>query len=91
MAALSPQARLCADMKGKTMIYAVRKRNALHTLVEFPNEKAMADENVACAGLFTTYDRVRASYAHQWVRNGREHETGLYLDEGRVRYAKAGE
>lgn len=28
---------------------------------------------------------VSTEYAHRWIRNGDLHETGLWLDEGRIR------
>ena len=33
------------------------------------------------------YRRVDASYARQWVRDGYQHETTLWVDNGRVRKA----
>lgn len=34
-----------------------------------------------------SYERVSAAYAHRWVRDGRIHETLLWIDDGRVRRA----
>ena len=36
------------------------------------------------------YDRVSPEYARQWVKNGGHHETGLWVDNGKVRYARSG-
>jgi hypothetical protein len=33
---------------------------------------------------------VRADAARDWVRRGGEHETGLYVDDGVIRYARTG-
>lgn len=33
------------------------------------------------------YRRVDATYAHDWVKRGYIHETGLYTEDGRIRYA----
>lgn len=68
------------------MIYAIRKRSARHTLVECRSQSELEGLN---AYPLVSYTYVSPSYARQWVRNGREHETGLYIDEGEVRYAKA--
>lgn len=35
------------------------------------------------------YDRVSPEYAHRWVKNGGVHETGLWVDNGKVRYARS--
>ena len=31
---------------------------------------------------------VSGRYAHDWVRNGWRHSTPLYVDQGRIRYAR---
>lgn len=36
------------------------------------------------------YERVDGAYAHRWVRCGHIHETPLYIDQGRIRYAREG-
>jgi hypothetical protein len=35
------------------------------------------------------YDRVSPEYAHRWVKSGGHHETGLWVDNGKVRYARS--
>jgi hypothetical protein len=71
------------------MIYAVLRRNGRHTLAEFKSPKDLLETALANGKTIESYERVHPSYAHQWVRNGREHETGLYVDGGKVRYARA--
>jgi hypothetical protein len=66
------------------MIYAVRVHLSRgDTLVEFKSRKEMDSQNGG------QYRAVTADYAHTWVKRGGHHETGLYVDEGRVRYAPA--
>ncbi len=70
------------------MIYAVRcKPGSNHrTLVEFGNKKAYrAASKDEASGLCGT---VSTHFAHQWVKGGREHETGLFVEDGEVKYAE---
>lgn len=66
------------------MIYALRVHLSRgDTLVEFPSVKALEK---AQGG---QYRRVTAEYARRWVKQGLIHETGLWVDGDRVRYAPA--
>ena len=65
------------DEIGATMIYAIRKDGTIRTLVELTSRKDLDPRTVA----------VRAKYAHKWVRDGKLHETGLFIENGRVCYA----
>jgi hypothetical protein len=60
------------------MIYAIRQNGVLRTLIELPSDKHLKPDMQA----------VRPSTAHKWVLDGKEHETGLWVDDGKVRYAK---
>lgn len=63
------------------MIYATRRDGDHQTLIELPSEKYLK----------TNMRYVRSSIAHKWVKDGKPHETGLFVDdEGKVRYALAG-
>lgn len=66
------------------MIYAIRQRGRRQTLVEMTaTEWAKAvRENPDLK-----YDRVNTDAAHRWVIDGKEHETGLYIEDSKVRYA----
>jgi hypothetical protein len=35
-----------------------------------------------------TFTVVSGTQAHRWVRNGHPHSTPLYIDQGRIRYAR---
>lgn len=59
------------------MIYAIRQNGNMRTLVEIPSRKHLKPD----------MEHVRPSYAHKWVRDGKLHETGLFMHEGRIRYA----
>lgn len=65
-------------------VYALRVHASRgDCLVEFASTKEL---DKAQGG---QYRRVPASYAHQWVKQGGHHETGLWTDNGRIRYAAA--
>lgn len=64
------------------MIYAIRQAASRQTLVEMKSVKALDatdDGNI--------YTPVAAWWARDWVKGGGEHETGLYIEDGKVRYA----
>jgi hypothetical protein len=69
------------------MFYALRRlaESDRETLVEFSKQ---ADMQAAIAASRHVYSIVRAAVARNWVRQGKEHETGLYIDGTRIRYAK---
>lgn len=71
-----------------TRIYCIRSGRYSQQLVEFDTVKEMRDTAEAWAPDFT-FRRVPAATAHDWVRKGRTHMTGLWLDDGRIRYAPA--
>ncbi|WP_126904629.1 hypothetical protein [Rhizobium phaseoli] len=68
------------------MFYAIRRRagSDRQTLVEFAKK---ADMDATSVSKGNVYSIVPAKIAREWVRRGREHETGLYLDGGSIRYA----
>lgn len=77
------------------MIYAFRDSEFSRSLEEFPSQKAM-DAYVAAQAATDggvqvfSWRRVRPDVAHQWVRRGNLHNTGLWTDhDGKVRYARA--
>lgn len=67
------------------MIYAIREYpSGRKTLIEL-NKGDLG----RVWGMEGTY-RFTEEEAHEWVRNGREHETGLFInDDGNVEYAPA--
>jgi hypothetical protein len=76
------------------MIYAFDRRREM--LVEFKSEKAFnaanreipASEDEYGNG-YWLYKAIHRTTAHKWVRDGYQHETGLFVDyDGRIRYAK---
>jgi len=67
------------------MIYAVDDPRSM--LVEFKSMRALDIANSHQSTHMRRYRPVSAEYAHNWVKKGYTHETGLYLDGGRVRYA----
>lgn len=68
------------------MFYAFRRRagSDRQTLVEFVGKRALQD---ASASGENTFLIVRSVAARRWVKDGKEHETGLHIDEGKIRYA----
>ncbi len=60
------------------MIYAIRKQGRREMLIEarLATDLQFADRPVA------------ANVARKWVFDGKEHETGLWVDDGKVRYAE---
>lgn len=76
------------------MIYAFREGKHSRALVEFRSRKELDDTNAANAAQGGaeppfTYRPASREEAHRWVRQGNTHETGLWLDGGRIRYAPA--
>lgn len=68
------------------MIYAIRHRGRRDTLVEFESWSRFDLAN-DFPGMFT---EVSTAKAEKWVRDGKEHETGLFInDDGEVVYAEA--
>jgi hypothetical protein len=74
------------------MIYAIDQRRDM--LVEFKSEKALdaINEKVYDSEIddwYMLYKAIHRTTAHKWVRDGYNHETGLFIDyDGRIRYAK---
>lgn len=68
------------------MFCALRRRagSDRQTLVEFARK---TDMEVAGASGENVFSILRADAAREWVRRGKEHETGLYLDDALGRYA----
>jgi hypothetical protein len=67
------------------MFYALRETAYTTTLVEIASPKE--EQALRAAGY--ALRRVTKQEAHRYVRNDGHHETGLYVDDGKVRYAKA--
>jgi len=67
------------------MFYALRETAHTTTLVELASAKE--EQHLQAAGYYVR--RVTRDYAHRWVKQDGHHETGLYVDEGKVKYAKA--
>lgn len=66
------------------MIYAIRQTGRRQTLVEMTSTEWT---KAARANPDLKYSRVNTDTAHRWVKDGKEHETGLYVEDGRIRYA----
>lgn len=71
------------------MIYAIRMDivSKVKILIECKSMREMfhlQEENTDKA-----YWYFHPSRAHNWVKHGNPHETGLWIDNGKVRYAKA--
>lgn len=63
------------------MIYAIRTTGRRETLVELEKEEELSS-------LGDSHRRVSRSAAARWVTDGKEHETGLFVDDdGMVVYA----
>lgn len=70
------------ERKQSSPTYAIRTSGMRETLVELDDERMLSAVPPALR-------RVPTYVAHQWVRNGREHETGLFInDDGNVAYAE---
>lgn len=76
------------------MIYAIRDNNAGRVLVEFASMKQLEAKQAESFArqkppFKTTYRPVRSWEAREWVKAGGIHETGLFVEDGKVRYAEA--
>lgn len=74
------------------MKFAIRRQGRRETMIEFEDYKALLDANERIQDdggepLAILFE----DDAHRWVRDGKEHETGLWLDGNVVRYAEAEE
>ncbi|PKA44036.1 hypothetical protein CWR43_06945 [Rhizobium sullae] len=71
---------------GGNRMYALRRcaGSNRQTLVEFAKK---TDMEVAGASGEQVFSIVRADAAREWVRRGKEHETGLLINDGKIRYA----
>lgn len=67
------------------MFYAMRETAHTTTLVELASPKE--ERELQAKGYYVR--RVTKEYAHKWVREDGHHETGLYVDDGKVKYARA--
>lgn len=69
------------------MIYALRRNRETdrRTLVELSGKNKLNTVGGAEPGF--SYSAVTPRFAHDRVRRGHEHETGLFVDDGRIRYA----
>lgn len=72
------------------MIYAVRGRGSRKTLIEFKSKQAFDAFVYAAFQSSETYEPVPSEVARKWVLDGKEHETGLWVEDGKVRYAPRG-
>jgi hypothetical protein len=67
------------------MIFAIRKSGRHQTLVEFPNWDAFT---AAWKDPTTGIGRqISRESTVQWVKNGREHEAGMYWVDDEIAYA----
>lgn len=66
------------------MIYAIRQTGRRQTLVEMTSPEWT---KAARANPDLKHARINRAAAERWVREGKEHETGLYIEDGKVRYA----
>ncbi|MDR7143885.1 hypothetical protein [Rhizobium sp. BE258] len=71
------------------MFYALRRGagSDRHTLVEFVGKRAFQNASASGENKFSI---VRSDAARISIKLRKEHETGLFIDEGRVRYAPSG-
>jgi len=73
-------------------VYAIDQKRDM--LVEFKSEKALEKAQYtvpmtsADEGGYKRFKPLHYTAAHNWVKRGYIHETGLYIDDGRIRYAK---
>jgi hypothetical protein len=73
------------------MIYAIRYMNGRHTLMEFDSQAAVSRYTaVVPTATGVVMRHVDTATARKWVIDGKEHETGLFInDDGSVEYAPA--
>ena len=73
------------------MIYAIRQwLNGRQTLVEFESLSELRVQNHRSENGLTeaSFKQVSRTHAARWVTDGKEHETGLFIDDdGMVVYA----
>lgn len=79
-----------ADFRVETevaMIYAIRQFESRKTLVEYGTRDDLINAAYAAQTSGVSYQPIDEGTAERWVRDGKEHETGLYIEDGKVRYA----
>ncbi|MCO5730116.1 hypothetical protein [Rhizobium sp. SSA_523] len=75
-------------------MYVFRTRGAQTTLIEMTHREYLAAlehefKTVSAPEPKTRHKRTTAEEARRYVKDGGHHETGLWVDDGKVRYAKA--
>jgi hypothetical protein len=74
--------------KGDPMIYAIRSiGGGRQTLVEYASKKWLG----LAAEFGFTVRQVDSATARKWVKDGKEHETGLFIEDGKVRWCEPGD
>ena len=58
---------------GSTMVHELDKKGLVLAKKAYPNHR---------------FEVVTGIYAHRWVKKGYPHSTPLYIDQGRIRYAR---
>lgn len=71
------------------MIYAFIESANNRELVEFDSARQLAEYNSINEGSGIVARACGADVARNWVRKGWKHSTGLWLDNGKLRYAAA--
>jgi hypothetical protein len=59
--------------RGTAMLHELDKKTLGYAKRAYPNH---------------AFEVISGKRAHQWVRHGHPHSTPLYLDQGRIRYAR---
>lgn len=67
------------------MIFAIRRSGHHQTLVEFPDRSSF--EAVRIDKISGIDRQVSTEVAFRWVKDGREHETGLYWMDDEIAYS----
>ena len=75
-------------------MYVFRTRGTHTTLIEMSQSEYLAAleaefKTVSAPEPRTRHKRTTSEEARRYVKDGGHHETGLWVDEGKVRYAKA--
>jgi hypothetical protein len=82
----APPRRYCYAIQQRVYLDKGEPRYTSGMLHEFTRAE-WAEIQARQGPMLDHYDRVGGQEAHDWVRRDRPHSTGLYIDDGRIRYA----
>lgn len=83
-----PADRHCYAVQTRRYVYKEEVVYSSQTLHEF-TRREWRDIEALQGPVLDRYRQVGGHEAHRWVKSGAQHSTGLWTDDGRIRYAES--